>query len=175
MKKFTIFVVVAIVAIAIFNDAACYAQQVKSLRSPLVVILDFKEASDKSDFGKMELAKINAKLEVHKAAVEKKQKYINNLFAKLQEPGQTSVTQEFYNAELRTAQRFVEDTNLELAELNKQLTNTINTYMKKAVMAYAREKKYDIVLPSQSVYTVYEPYNITRDFINYLNKEYKNE
>ncbi len=170
MKKFTVYVVVALAAI--FNESALVAQQAKSLKSPVVVILEFKEASDKSEFGKMELAKINAKLEVHKAAVEKKQKYINDLFAKLQEPGQTSVTQEFYNAELRTAQRFVEDTNLELAELNKQLTNTINAYMQKAVMAYAKKKNIDIVLPSHLVYTAHDTYNITNDFINYVNKEY---
>lgn len=168
MKKFTILVVILL---ALFNEAALVAQQ-DTLKSPLVVVLNFKEAADNSDFCKTELIKLTAKVEVHKAAVEKKQTYINELFTKLQEPGQTSVTQEFYSSELRTVQRFVEDTNIEITDLNKKTTSIINRYIQEAVVKYTKQKNINIVLLSSQVYSVSDNYNITTDFISYLNKEY---
>ena len=172
MKKLIIYLVICLASL--LNDRASLAQ-LKTLSPPLVVILDLKEASEQSYFGKKELQEANKKVDIYKKEVDVKQKYINNLHTELIKSGKSTVTPAFYESELRIAQRFVEDKNLEIADINKKLTIKINDYMKKAVMAYAREKKYDIVLPSQSVYTVYEPYNITIDFINYLNKEYKNE
>ena len=104
-----------------------------------------------------------------------KQKYINDLHERLNKAGHPTVTLSFYEAELRSAQRFVEDTNLEIADINKKLTAKINNYMKEAIMAYALQQKYDLVLPSSVAYTAYTPYNITESFIYFINKEYKND
>ena len=37
----------------------------------------------------------------------------------------------------------------------------------------AKKNNVDIVLPSHLVYTAHDNYNITKDFITYVNKEYK--
>lgn len=173
MKK----LIIGFVGLLSLLNTVAIAQTVKpvgqTLKPPVIVFIDMKEASDKSDFGRFELARFNAKLDVHKEAVAKRQNYINELSVKLQDPKNVTVTSAFYNNELRLAQRFTEDTNIEIANLNKQLTKIINDYISAAVVAYAEKNKIDVVLPIHLVYIAQTKYNATEHFLTFVNKEYK--
>jgi Skp family chaperone for outer membrane proteins len=167
MRKF---ILVTIVGLALLNDGLCLAQ---TLQPPVVAVLEFKEAMDQSDYAKKQMALYNAKLDFYKDAIAKKQQYVNDLFTKLQDLKNTTVTKELYEKELRDAQRFTEDSNVELAQLKEKLTVDVNAYVSDAIKAYLLKNKIDIILPSTSVATCVSKYNVTSSFLMYINKEYK--
>lgn len=163
------FILGTIIGLALLNEGLCFAQ---ALQPPIVVVIEFKEALDQSDFGKKHLLIYNGKVDYYKGVLSQKHQYLSDLDKKLKDP-KSGVTQEFYETELRKAQQFTEDSNTELARLKEAITVLVNNYVSEAIIAYTLKNKIDIVIPSTSAATCVTKYNITSSFITYINKEYK--
>ena len=140
--------------------AFCLMANVAIAQATKIVVLDMKAATEDTVYGKSQFAKFNALLEPYKTELAK------------QEAMKASKT--FSEEETRTYQRTVEDITIEHASLNKRLAAALTKNIRELVPKYMKLNKIDLVLPASIAFST-PTTNITKDFIAFADKEYKND